>query len=102
MPISSPAYSSAMSGLAAASRRFEVSATRLAQSSTEGFSPYEEARVTLSDEARGQGADGAMTIVEETVAQMTSAFAFRANLRTLRTAQELDATLLALGAPDDR
>lgn len=110
-------YSSAMSGLRAASRRLEASANNVANLNTDGFEPSRVAlsdlssggvRISISDTARAKANDPAATAVpsgtdpiEETVAQTTAAFAFRANLRTLYTAQSLDAALLALGDTRD-
>jgi flagellar hook protein FlgE len=104
----------AASGLQAASTALEVSAHNLANSRTAGFRPLAvslqqragggvDARVLPPDEARA-AADHHHLLAElsgtdlgqEVVGQLASAAAFRANLVTLRTAQENSRSLLDL------
>ncbi len=111
-------YSSALTGLSAASRRLEVSANNVANLNTDGFEPSVAplsdlfsggVKVSISNAARarvsespGSAAPSGTDPIEETISQTTSALSFRANLRVLSTAQSLDAALLALAAPSDR
>ncbi len=104
----------AQSGLLAATARLDVSAHNVANLLTDGFRPL---RVD-SAEAAGGGvtttawrppdpaaesrADRALVaasgtdLLTEQVAQQQAAAAYRANLATLKTADELQATLLGL------
>ncbi|MBK7861161.1 MAG: hypothetical protein IPJ65_21625 [Archangiaceae bacterium] len=108
--LSSP-YSIAASGLGAASTRLAVSANNVANARTDGFDAARAdaselgsggVRISISPEARARAAGappGSSTdLIRETTNQVLSRVALAANLKTLSTAQELDATLMALGS----
>jgi flagellar basal body rod protein FlgC len=98
------ALSIASSGLAAASTAFEASAVNvahLASDATPLFASAEEltgggVRVTLSAEARALAYGGAsgVDLVREMGAQIVSATAYRANLKTIESADAALNTLL--------
>ncbi len=117
-PLASPT-AVAQSGLAAATTRLAVSANNTANAVTDGFTPsrvnQEEVasggvRVTISQEARDLGpqtAAGAPTVgqgkstepsrtdlIEETASRTLAAAAFRANLKSMQTADEVTGTLM--------
>ena len=93
----------ALSGLAFAQRRLEVSAHNIANAATEGFQ---------RQEVRGQTAPGGGVsfsvqrseepssglLVEDVVAQLEAKQAFAANLRSLRTENEILGRLLDIRA----
>ncbi len=79
----SSVYTSATQGLQTATASLERSAVNVANLSVA------QDRVSISPEARAGGPD----LIQETVTQMNASTAFKANLKTLRTAQELDLAL---------
>lgn len=109
----------ARSGLAAADLRLSTSAHNVANGLTPGFRPLAVAaeeraeggvgvrvvrpndpsvEARLDAAALGLGAGSGTDLAAEVVSQMTAAAAYRANLATLRTADEVTASLLAIRA----
>lgn len=82
----SSVYSSATRGLQAATSTLERSAINVANASVA------QDRVSISPEARAAGPD----LVQETVTQMNASTSFKANLKTMQTAQEMDFALFAM------
>ncbi len=108
--LSSP-YSIASSALDAASTRLAVSANNVANARTDGYDAERAdaselrgggVRVSISSEARAraEGAPSSTDLIQENTHQLLARAAFQANLKTLRTAQELDGALMALGSRD--
>lgn len=111
----SSVFDVARSGLSAAERRLSTSAHNVANALTTGFRPLAvvaqeqpgggvTARVVRPNDpavesrldalALGSGTD----LATEMVSQMTAAAAYRANLATLRTADEMEGALVAVRA----
>jgi flagellar basal-body rod protein FlgC len=107
----SSAFSIALSGLAAAGRRLDASAHDLANALTDGFTPLrvsqEEVagggviatveRIDTGAEVRAHAALAGLAGVDlafEVVGQLRAASAYRANLATLRAADEAERSLL--------
>ncbi len=76
------AFSAAQAGLAAASATLDSVARSVAQRSVADPA----VRVTISDAARAGGGDE----VRDTVTRMSAAAAYRANLKTLEAADEMN------------
>lgn len=97
------ALDSAASGLTAASTAVEVSATNVANTLTEDYTPLKASmsdadgggvRVTVSRDAReGRGTD----LIEETVGQIRAVRVYEANLASLKTSDEVNGVLVHLG-----
>jgi flagellar basal body rod protein FlgC len=97
----------ALSALRAASARQATSAHNVASAHSAGLQPAAQAspvRPALQSEARTAASAGADAVTSstdlaaETVAQMTSLHAFKAALASLRTADEMTESLLAIKA----
>ena len=103
----------ASSGLAVASTQLAVAAHNVANANTQGFVPARvevreapeggaEARIELGMPERAAEVDRALLapsrsdLVAETVSQSVAAALYRANLASLRTAQETDEALFDL------
>lgn len=106
------ASSVAQSGLAAASTALEVSANNVANGLTEGFKPssadFSEVegggvRVSISSEARAapEGASGT-DLVDETARQSMAVAAYKANVKSLQTADEVSGVLVSLASQQQR
>ena len=85
----SDAISSAMSGMMAASRRFEASAARVARAST-------EAADALDATAPDRGTD--IDYAQEAVEQITAKLDFAANVEIARAAMQMSGRLLDIMA----
>lgn len=101
----SSAYAIAVTGLRAADARLAVSANNTANVNTDGFEPSTTdlsdlgsggVRVSISEAARSR-ATGGTDLIQENLSQTLAGISYRANVKTLGTAQDLDATLLGLG-----
>ena len=88
------AMNSGLSGLAAATAALDASAVNIANASDPGA-----VRVSISQGARDLQAGGEVDLAREIVGQSIASIAYRANLKTIQTADELTQTLMALGAP---
>jgi flagellar hook protein FlgE len=99
-----PASSIAQSGLVAASTALEVSANNVANSLSSDFSPSKAefsdvegggVTVSISNEAKA-GAPPGTDLVEETANQSSAVAAYRANLKSLKTDDEVTGVLVNL------
>jgi flagellar hook protein FlgE len=86
-----PALSSAVNGMADASRRSDVAAHNIANASTDPFSPLRP--------DGSQGAPGSMDLASEIVdGTMLAPVAYAANAQVVRTADSMRGTLLDIFA----
>ncbi len=86
--------STAARGLAEATSRLEHNAQRVALVGLERAPSAE--KITISPEARA-AIDQQDDLVRATTDRMTASISFKANIKTMQTAQEMDETLLSLG-----
>lgn len=104
--------SSAVSGLQAADARIQVSAHNTANLSTDGFVPLRAqahevpsggVRVTISREAReaNEPTDirepSKTDLVQEVVSQQSAVMAYRANIASLKTADDISGVIISIG-----
>jgi flagellar hook-associated protein FlgK len=104
----------AQTGLAAAATTLDVSAHNVANALTPNFSPLRAdaaeaaeggVRVSISRDARAldaSGAGGAQTasrtnLVAETATRISAVTAYRANLKTIETMEDVSGVLMRLG-----
>jgi flagellar basal body rod protein FlgC len=98
----------AQSGISAASASLAVSANNVANGLSKDFVPSRAdasdvegggVRVSISKEARASVAGESGTdLVDETVRQSIAVAAYRANLKSLQVADEVNGALMGLGA----
>lgn len=92
------------SGLQAAQLRLDASANNVANMNTQGYRREVVAQEEVAESAgvratvqREQGANG-VALEQEAVEQMSSTYAFRANLQTIKTQNEMMGSLLDVTA----
>ena len=92
------------SGLQAAQLRLDASANNLANANTPGYRRVTVAQEAVAENAgvrataqRDQQAQG-VALEQEAVEQMSATYAFKANLQTLRTQDEMMGSLLDVRA----
>ena len=92
------------SGLQAAQLRLDASANNLANANTPGYRRVTVAQAAVAENAgvrataqRDQQAQG-VALEQEAVEQMSATYAFKANLKTLKTQDEMMGSLLDVKA----